>query len=655
MNMISIIMPVYNAGKYLTEALDSVLAQTYKDFELLLINDGGTDNSEEIIKTYNDPRIIFINNDRNLGLIATLNKGVSIAKGKYIARMDADDICDTHRLEIQMKTFEEHPDCVMVCSPVLGITPVGKLRDHWPADIETNTYEKIRERLPFENCISHPTILIRADVLKKYGYSKNQNGSEDWDLWLRLVRDNNKIVKTKEILLKYRVHPASMTRIHNTLISPQIKSIGVKWRFFLSSLRSLRINLFVLKTLGTIAKDYGYYLKVKKVPATARRLKWCLTINSFKASSEFKLLKEKIENHSSSHFLFFPYSHIGGAEKVHGQITSVVEDKKPFVFFTGLHHKGFFSDQFSGKAVCLHIARALYHPLFAKKTRNLIEKKIIKCEKPVVFGSNNIYLEELILKLPEKVFSADLVHDISYNDESFYNDAYQAMIIRLNARIFISKLAIEKTLKFYDRIFLDDEYKNRITLVYNYVEEPVISKTKEWNTPYTIIYAGRDTVEKNVRRIFELAKACENEKLPYKFLMVGDIKLPQEFSGLKNIEMKGLVLDKKNLSELYAGSHFVIISSDSEGFPLSLTEGMRHGCIALSTPVGDTPSHITHGENGFLTGTDLKLAVNEFLLLLKNMPVQSLPLISANAQEYVSDTFSADNFRQYYRKLLIRD
>ena len=98
---ITVLMPVYNAGKYLREAIDSILNQSFSDFEFLIINDGSTDNSKNIIESYNDQRIKFIENDKNSGVIFSLNRGLDLAKGGYIARMDADDISLRDRLKIQ--------------------------------------------------------------------------------------------------------------------------------------------------------------------------------------------------------------------------------------------------------------------------------------------------------------------------------------------------------------------------------------------------------------------------------------------------------------------------------------------------------------------------------------------------------------------------
>src|SRR5690606_1184748 len=110
-----IILPAYNAEKYLAEAIESILNQSFKDFEFIIINDGSKDRTEDVILSYNDPRIVYLNNEANLGLIDKLNKGFNIARGKYIARMDADDISSPERLYIQYQFLENNPDYV-ICS-----------------------------------------------------------------------------------------------------------------------------------------------------------------------------------------------------------------------------------------------------------------------------------------------------------------------------------------------------------------------------------------------------------------------------------------------------------------------------------------------------------------------------------------------------------
>ena len=119
---VTILLPVYNSQKYLKETIDSMLAQSFSGFEFLIINDGSTDNSQEVIDSYNDPRIIAIKNDGNKGLIYTLNRGIDLARGEYIARIDGDDVSLPERLAIQLRCFKENPGVSVVCSPCLLYT-----------------------------------------------------------------------------------------------------------------------------------------------------------------------------------------------------------------------------------------------------------------------------------------------------------------------------------------------------------------------------------------------------------------------------------------------------------------------------------------------------------------------------------------------------
>jgi glycosyltransferase involved in cell wall biosynthesis len=128
---VSVVMSVYNGEKYLCEAIDSILNQTFENFEFLIVNDGSTDRTLEILQSYRDPRIKVINNERNIGLTASLNKGLKIAKGEYVARMDADDVSFPHRLEQQKAFLDRNPRVAMVGSWAEVIDESGKTQETW--------------------------------------------------------------------------------------------------------------------------------------------------------------------------------------------------------------------------------------------------------------------------------------------------------------------------------------------------------------------------------------------------------------------------------------------------------------------------------------------------------------------------------------------
>ncbi|HYO21245.1 MAG TPA: glycosyltransferase family 2 protein [Flavisolibacter sp.] len=254
MPRISVILPVYNAQKYLREAIDSILAQTFADFELLLINDGSTDGSEEVIRSYSDPRIIYIKNEENSGLINTLNKGIELAKGDYIARMDGDDVALPERLEKQVSHLEKN-NIALLATTYHSIDKDGNLLPAWPTDRATITPEQIKKTLPRDNCIAHPTTMAKSWVFKKYRYHPelvftykfihNQTYSEDYDLWLRIAADGLVIEKLPEPLLLYRVLPNSVTRFGTVNIFYRLARI--KFRFLRNQIKRGKISFFHCK------------------------------------------------------------------------------------------------------------------------------------------------------------------------------------------------------------------------------------------------------------------------------------------------------------------------------------------------------------------------------------------------------------------------
>lgn len=207
---VTVLMPVYNGEKYLSEAINSILSQTYKDFELLIINDGSTDKSEEIIKGYNDQRIKYIANDYNIGIIRTLNKGLSLIKSEYIARMDADDVSLPERLEKQIQFMDTHPDIAVSGTSILMFNETGNLRKK-----RVNKDPKqLKTELLFKCALMHPTVMIRKRVIDEgnFTYNEAHQSVEDFGLWQNLSF-YYKLSNIQEVLVKYRVNETGITEV----------------------------------------------------------------------------------------------------------------------------------------------------------------------------------------------------------------------------------------------------------------------------------------------------------------------------------------------------------------------------------------------------------------------------------------------------------
>ena len=207
---ISVIMSVYNGETYLAEAIESVINQTYKNWELIIINDCSTDSTGEILAGFfaRDERIKVHTNEVNLKLPASLNKALSLCEGKYIARMDADDICLPKRLEKQYRFMEENSDIALSSCRFMtvknGVYASGGAGGRCDSDA-------LRAMLLVANPILHPGFFAKAEVMKRVGYDTTLTCTEDLELWTRMAMENQKMQILPECLLIYRLHDKQIT------------------------------------------------------------------------------------------------------------------------------------------------------------------------------------------------------------------------------------------------------------------------------------------------------------------------------------------------------------------------------------------------------------------------------------------------------------
>ncbi len=222
---ITILMPVYNGEKYIKEAIDSILNQTYKNFEFLIINDGSTDDSAEIVKSYKDSRIRLLVNEHNLGLTSTLNIGLREAKGEYIARMDVDDISLPDRLKQQAAFLDAHPDVGIVGTSFIRINKDSTFFD---VPVVLRYDDDLQMQLLYENPFVHGSIMFKKSLLIKLRepyYRSGFEGAEDYDLWSRLA-EITKVRNMSEILYKYRINPGGITATRKKIQQEKTKFIS---------------------------------------------------------------------------------------------------------------------------------------------------------------------------------------------------------------------------------------------------------------------------------------------------------------------------------------------------------------------------------------------------------------------------------------------
>lgn len=206
---VTVLMAVHNGEAHLRPAIDSVLSQTFTNYEFLIIDDGSTDETPAIIASIDDARIRMIRNETNIGLAASLNKGLAAAKGRYVARMDADDICQPERLAKQVHFLDAHSETV-----VLGTEMVLFGRDGEVAYWRPKTDAQVKAHLLFAPPFAHPSVMLRKTFLDTHAlrYDESLPTAQDYDLWERMLRISGAHgANLKEPLLSYRVHDKSIS------------------------------------------------------------------------------------------------------------------------------------------------------------------------------------------------------------------------------------------------------------------------------------------------------------------------------------------------------------------------------------------------------------------------------------------------------------
>lgn len=203
-------MPVKNVGKYISFSIESILTQSFKNFELIILNDNSTDDTLEFVNQYlkQDKRIVLIDFKESLGISRVLNFGVKIAKGEYIARMDGDDISHVNRLDEQIRYLKSNSDLAFIGCNISYIDSFGEnIRD---SKLQCFKYLDVLRYMPFKNVFFHPTLIFRQKILISYEYNHIYNGCEDYELIYRILL-KFKGENLNMTLLKYRISETQVT------------------------------------------------------------------------------------------------------------------------------------------------------------------------------------------------------------------------------------------------------------------------------------------------------------------------------------------------------------------------------------------------------------------------------------------------------------
>lgn len=306
--LVSVILPVFNTEKYVAESIQSILDQTFTNFELIIINDGSTDNTASVVKKFNDQRIVYVENSENKGLIFSLNRGIDVARSDIIARMDADDVAVGSRLKKQYEFLLSHPEYGMVSSLVRLIDEEGNKMEVWK---DARHEEDIFYKLHFVNVLYHSTVMFRRKLVQNLGgYDKEALHMEDYDLWLKLSK-KTKIFQLDEILIFLRMthdgicHKYKKIQHNNVVktveeelkkstgktysdkqISAYIcnRSLGFDFKLLLNDL--MEINKSILNSESNVIENLGLNIAIIRKSMDAKIIHLCLNFIRFSSFQE---------------------------------------------------------------------------------------------------------------------------------------------------------------------------------------------------------------------------------------------------------------------------------------------------------------------------------------------------------------------------------
>lgn len=647
---ITVLLPVYNSGKFLQQALDSILAQTFTDLELLAIDDGSTDDSLAILRRCEDPRIRVVAHEQNQGLIATLNEGLEMARGAYIARMDNDDVMLPERLAKQMDFLDADQDIAVVACFVDFVNVDGETCGSWDVDRATANEDQIAKMLPRTNCIAHPTVMIRREALGDLRYDPQQRGAEDWDLWLRMRARGLRIAKLPEALLLYRQHSGSIMGMAKQEVLYERRLLRSRWRFLRGEWLRGRCNAVHLAVLKAQIRTLARHLSRNVLPSYLRSAKRILSYSPLALWREHKALQRAGSSWRGNLVCCLPYLNTGGAEQVHADILATVQDQHPLVVICGFSTDRAFERTYRERGTMLELPHLLNHPLTKRSANARLARLIDAQDKPVLFSSLTSTFFELLPLIAAEVPAYYLQHAFLYQPTgNLQHKRWLRYFERINGYIFISGRSKEEFEKF---LFANHVPRSRFGKLH-FISNAVRSFGSVRSHPSIgLLFVGRHSPEKRLDLFLTLCDELEKAHPGrFRFTVVGTSPI----AGHEHVDFRGRVTDPDVMAGIYAAHDVLALTSEREGFPLVIMEAMAQGLVVLSTPVGDVPERLDPSYSIITSdphGTTVLREMSEALISLDQDRDRSQAMKQA-ALSAARSAFDPDQFRERYRELLI--
>ncbi len=355
-------------------------------------------------------------------------------------------------------------------------------------------------------------------------------------------------------------------------------------------------------------------------------------------------------------FFFFPFYHIGGAEKVHTHIAHALKKKKSVIFFTRKSANNFFLEEFRSSGHMI-IDISGFTDNKWKYWNNLVYRGIISAyineqhKKKVVFNGQSNFGYKISRWISKDIPQVELIH--SYSSFSYIRIPFLSFY---RESVMISQNRIRDHIDMYARFGIPAHFNSKIRFIINGIPLPRITVPKTFTgKELKLLYAGRDTPEKRVHLVKEIGGACIGAMLPVSLSYMGDVSSVIKDTGDGHAKFYGNIGEAAKIDAIYRDNDILLITSEEEGFPMVVMEAMARGCIILATPVGDIPVHVKENINGFLfsqVGDENKIIEEGLSIIRKLHADPSLcSSISANNIKYAAEHFGLATFEMNYQKL----